>query len=90
MKAKVSVNSGIALSECSWAIQKDQSTNISMAKLLQGLGIIEGASCIIEDETPISKLAIGTYLFVIEAVDKGHRQINRSANRSYARFKVAR
>lgn len=89
--AKASIKSGIALSECSWAIYDRPGFESNSPNLPKGDGVIAGGNCIIDDDIPVTNLPIGNYFFVVEATDVKGRKINRnSAGRNYARFRVAR
>jgi hypothetical protein len=88
--AKASIKSGIALSECSWAIYDRPGFESNSPNLPRGDGVIAGGNCIIDDDIPVKDLPLGNYFFVVEATDVKGRKIHRnSAGRNYARFRVA-
>lgn len=93
VRAKAVITSGMAITECSWAVVDRNNNDAHRVRLPKGQGRIKGNSCAINEPLTSEAIPDGEYFFVVQAKDLGGRLLSESPKGKYqhfSKFRVAK
>ena len=86
VRAKAAITSGMAITECSWAVVDRNNNEAHRVRLPRGQGRIKGNSCSVNEPLKSEDIPDGEYFFVVQAKDLGGRLLSESPMGKYQHF----